>query len=118
VVEFVDTCMCGDYHLSMDPNEKDALAHTPMGHTLQGVPFAKGYQQFENMDRFFGMSRAPRIRFKDLYEVVTHTVNVNMVPFDVIANFVRVTSDTVLVPIAIQVKNRDITFVNTNGVER
>ena len=39
-------------------------------------------------------------------------------PFDVRADFVRVTSDTVLVPITIQVKNRDITFVNKDGVQR
>jgi GWxTD domain-containing protein len=118
VVEFVDTCMCGDYHMTMDANEKDALAHTPMGRPLQGVPFMNGYQQFENMERFIGMSRAPKIRFRDLYEVVSHTVNVNMVPFEVAVDFVRVTADTVLVPIAIQVKNRDITFANNNGVER
>src|SRR5271165_2482481 len=30
-LEFVDTCMCGDYHLTMDVNEKDALLHTPGG---------------------------------------------------------------------------------------
>ena len=28
-LEFVDACMCGDYHLTIDPNEKDALLHTP-----------------------------------------------------------------------------------------
>jgi len=31
---------------------------------------------------------------------------------------VKVTSDTVLVPITIQMKNRDITFVNKDGVQR
>ena len=30
-LEFVDTCSCGDYHLTIDPNEKDALLHTPGG---------------------------------------------------------------------------------------
>src|SRR5208337_4557486 len=28
-LEFVDTCMCGDYHFTIDRGEKDALAHTP-----------------------------------------------------------------------------------------
>ena len=28
-IEFVDSCMCNDYHISIDPNEKDALLHTP-----------------------------------------------------------------------------------------
>ncbi len=31
IIEFVDTCMCNDYHISTDPNEKDALLHTPGG---------------------------------------------------------------------------------------
>jgi GWxTD domain-containing protein len=121
VVEFVDTCMCGDYHMTMDPNEKDALAHTPTGRPLRGMPFMNGYQQlrqFDDMERFVGMSQPPKIHFKDLYEVVTHTVNVNLLPFDVVANFARVTEDTVLVPIVIQIRNRDITFANKDGVER
>ena len=28
-IEFVDTCMCGDYHFTIDRGEKDALMHTP-----------------------------------------------------------------------------------------
>jgi hypothetical protein len=39
-------------------------------------------------------------------------------PFDVRSDFVKVTSDTVLVPVTIQMKNRDITFVNKDGVQR
>jgi hypothetical protein len=39
-------------------------------------------------------------------------------PFDVRADFVRVTSDTVLVPVTVQIKNRDVTFKNNEGVER
>ena len=30
IIEFVDTCMCGDYHMTMDRSEKDALLYTPM----------------------------------------------------------------------------------------
>jgi len=39
-------------------------------------------------------------------------------PFDVRSDFVKVTGDTVLVPVTIQMKNRDITFVNKDGVQR
>ena len=28
-IEFVDTCMCGDYHMTIDRSEKDALLHMP-----------------------------------------------------------------------------------------
>src|ERR1700751_1358721 len=121
VVEFVHTCVCGYYHMTIDPNEKDALAHTPMGRPLVGQPFMSGYQQlhqFEDMERFFEMTRPPKVRFKDLSEVVAHTINLNMVPLEVAVDFVRVTADTVLVPIAIQVRNRDITFATMDSVER
>ena len=34
-LEFVDTCMCGDYHMTIDRSEKDALKHVPgAGQTL------------------------------------------------------------------------------------
>ncbi len=39
-------------------------------------------------------------------------------PFDVRTDFVKVTGDTVLVPITIQMKYRDITFANKDGVQR
>jgi len=118
VLEFVDTCMCGDYHMTMDPTEKDALAHTPMGQPLRGMPFMNGYQKFEAMETLVGATKPPQVRFKDLEDVVTHKIFLNSVPIDVLTNFVRITDDAVLVPIAVQVKNSDITFNNTNGVER
>jgi hypothetical protein len=45
-------------------------------------------------------------------------VRYNLLPFDVRVDFVRVTSDTVLVPIAVQIKKKDITYVNKDGIER
>lgn len=29
IIEFVDPCLCGEYHMTMDPNEKDALFRRP-----------------------------------------------------------------------------------------
>ena len=58
------------------------------------------------------------MKFKDLEEIVSHKISVNLMPFDVRTDFVRVTGDTVLVPVTVQVKNRDITFVNKDGVQR
>ena len=29
IIEFVDTCMCGEYHMTIDRSEKDALLYTP-----------------------------------------------------------------------------------------
>jgi GWxTD domain-containing protein len=142
IIEFVDTCMCGDYHMTMDRSEKDALLYTPnagltmyeqMGmaskadrftgggmERLGTGPFSTNQQskQFDRLEQFYKLQKPPAVKFKDLEEVVSHKISVNLMPFDVRTDFVRVTSDTVLVPITIQVKNRDVTFVNKDGVQR
>ncbi len=141
IIEFVDTCMCGDYHMTIDRGEKDALLHTPgagltlyeqMGmsskanrltnglESIGGGPFNTNMQskQFERLETFAKLNRPPAVKFKDLEEVVSHKISVNLMPFDVRADFVRVTGDTVLVPVTVQIKNRDITFVNKDGVQR
>jgi GWxTD domain-containing protein len=141
IIEFVDTCMCGDYHMTMDRSEKDALLMTPNGGLTQyeqmgmaskasrfngGLerlgtgPFSQNQQskQFDRLEQWAKLNKPPTVKFKDLEEIVSHKLTVNLMPFDVRADFVRVTGDTVLVPVTIQVKNRDVTFVNKDGVQR
>ena len=47
-IEFVDTCMCGDYHMTIDRSEKDALLHVPgAGPTLyEQMGMAKQSERF------------------------------------------------------------------------
>jgi len=142
IIEFVDTCMCGDYHMTLDRSEKDALKQTPnagltlyeqMGMANKSSRFTSGgleqlgagpfnqdlqSKQFDRLEQFAKLQAAPAVKFKDLEEVVSHKISVNLMPFDVRADFVRVTGDTVLVPVTIQIKNRDITFQNKEGIER
>jgi GWxTD domain-containing protein len=142
MIEFVDSCMCGDYHMTIDRSEKDALKYTPnagltlyeqMGMKSKASRFTNGgieqlgaspfnndqqTKQFDRLEQFAKLQAAPAIKFKDLEEVVRHKITVNLMPFDVRADFVKVTSDTVLVPVTIQIKNRDVTFQNKDGVER
>jgi GWxTD domain-containing protein len=142
IIEFVDTCMCGDYHMTLDRSEKDALKYTPNGgltlyeqmgmasktdrfthgglEQLGTSPFSNDLQtkQFDRLEQFYKLQKPPEVKFKDLEEVVSHKINVNLMPFDVRADFVRVTGDTVLVPVTVQVKNRDVTFQNKDGVQR
>ena len=142
IIEFVDTCMCGDYHMTMDRSEKDALKYTPnagltlyeqMGMSSKADRFAGGgieqlgkgpfnqdqqSKEFDRLEQYSKLQKAPNVKFKDLEEIVTTKISYNLMPFDVRADFVRVTGDTVLVPVTIQVKNRDITFQNKDGIER
>ena len=142
IIEFVDTCMCGEYHMTMDRSEKDALLMTPnagltmweqMGMANKSQRFnGNGIErlglgpqssmlqskEFDRLEQFAKLQQAPKVKFTDLEEAVQSKVILNPMPFDVRSDFVKVTSDTVLVPITIQMKNRDITFVNKEGVQR
>jgi GWxTD domain-containing protein len=139
-IEFVDKCMCGAFEMTMDRSEKDALLHTPQGgmtwmeemglankadrwqnyEKLGNSPFNRGQNTriFDRLELYGKLSRPPAIKFKDLEEVVHSKIRYNLMPFDVRVDFVKVTADTVLVPITIQVKNRDMTFNNKDGVAR
>jgi GWxTD domain-containing protein len=140
-IEFVDTCMCGDYHMTIDRSEKDALKHTPgAGQTLyeqMGMakqsdrmsggleqlgkgPMSEGNQskQFDRLDRFAKLMAPPEIKFKDMEAFMTTSKILTGPPFlfDVRTDYVKVTNDTILVPLTLQIKNSDITFVTKDGV--
>ncbi len=128
-IEFVDQCMCGEYRMSMDPNDKNAMLHTPGG----GQP-DKGNgdglekmrkegtdgKEFDRLERFAKLEAAPQIKFSDLEGfLVNHKVlNGPFFPFEVRTDFVKITEDTVLVPVTLQVRNRDITFSTKDGVAK
>jgi GWxTD domain-containing protein len=142
IVEFVDSCMCGEYRMTMDRSEKDALKMTPnAGLTLyeqMGMankssrfsnggleqlgtgPMSMGQQgtQFDRLEQFAKLQAPPAVKYKDLEEIVNTKILTNLMPFDVRTDFVKVTGDTVLVPITVQLKYRDITFANKDGVQR
>jgi len=136
-IEFVDQCSCGDYKISTSPNDKDALLHTPGGATqyeqlglsskadrmdpfaanpgpLQGLENTKEFDKLETLAK---LQAPPPIKFKDLDEVVSHKISVNLMPFEVRTDFVKITGDTVLVPVTIKISNKDITYVNKDGVQ-
>ena len=143
IIEFVDTCMCGEYHMTMDRSEKDALLYTPnagltmweqMGMASKTSRFTGGNgmerlglgpdsanqnsKEFDRLEQFAKLQAPPPVKYKDLEEIVNSKIVLNPMPFDVRTDFVKVTSDTVLVPVTIQMKNRDITFVNKDGIQR
>ena len=141
IVEFVDTCMCNDYHMTMDRSEKDALKQTPnagltlyeqMGMANKSSRFNGGLEQlgqgpnsssqaakqFDRLEQFAKLQAPPVVKYKDLEEIVNTKIITNLMPFDVRTDFVKVTGDTVLVPITVQLKYRDITFANKDGVQR
>ncbi|MGB8537399.1 MAG: GWxTD domain-containing protein [Acidobacteriaceae bacterium] len=142
-IEFVDTCQCGDYHMTLDRSEKDALLHVPgAGATLGeqlgtskrtdrfngglenlgGGPLASSNQakEFDRLEQFSKLQAPPVVKFKDLESfLVNHKVLTGpFFPFEVRTDYVKVTEDTVLVPLTLQIRNRDITFNTKDGVAK
>jgi GWxTD domain-containing protein len=140
-IEFVDTCMCGDYHFTIDRGEKDALLHVPgmgatqweeMGMAKKADRFKGGFEslgtgpmasaqaskEFDRIELAAKLFAPPPVKFKDLDNFISEhkLINGPIFPFDVRTDLVKVTDNTVLVPITLQIKNRDITFVTKDGV--
>ncbi|MBI3896190.1 MAG: GWxTD domain-containing protein, partial [Acidobacteria bacterium] len=147
-LEFVDPTMTGEYRLTMDPSEKDALlyvanaglslmeamglsdkterfnrsdgTHLPK-RSIDSSPGA-GYSaihdgEFDRLALHANIQRPPVIKFKDLEELVTTNIRFSLLPFQVRADFVKVTEDTVLSGITVSLKNRDLAFQNSGGVQ-
>jgi GWxTD domain-containing protein len=146
--EFVDTCQCGDYHFTIDRSEKDALKYVPgagltqweqmnnqdktnrfKGNGLEqlGNGPMGDYQQGKEFDRIEMMAKAfapPPVKFKDLetdldtYNSTHKIMSGPPFPFDVRTDFVKVTDSMDLVPITLQIRVRDLTFVTKDGVSK
>jgi GWxTD domain-containing protein len=140
-IEFVDSCMCGDYHMTIDRSEKDALKHVPgagltmseqQGQSTKADRMTNGIEQlgkgpgtegnaskqFDRLDRAAKLMAPPVIKFKDLESYMASSKILSGPPFlfDVRADYVKITNDTVLVPLTVQIHNRDITFNTKDGV--
>ncbi len=142
VIEFVDPTMSGEYHISTDPEEKDALLYVPgAGLTLaeqmgmadktqrfqrtDGTHLGTGNQPLpESMDEFTRLEqnaklyKAPVIKFKDLEAAVNSTIRYNTLPMHVRADYIRITDSTVLTSLALQFKNNDLQYATKDKVAK
>ncbi|HYB60298.1 MAG TPA: GWxTD domain-containing protein [Methylomirabilota bacterium] len=141
MLEFVDTTMTGEYHLTMDPGEKDALAHVAnaglseleqMGISSKVDRFSRtdgstaplsasgmdpeNQQEFTRLTTFAKVFQPPPVKFKDLDEIVSHRIVRDEIKFSYRFDFMRITSDTVLVPITVQIPNGQLSFQEKDGV--
>jgi GWxTD domain-containing protein len=142
IIEFVDPTMSGEYRMTMDPSEKDALLYVPnAGLTLMeqlglssktdrfnrtdgthlGVPFGaetEKMNEFNRLEQFAKLQRPPAIKFHDLEAAITSIVKYNILPLKVRADFFPVTDANVLTFVTLQFENKDLQFINKEGVQR
>src|SRR6202790_2151652 len=140
ILEFVDPSGSGEYHLTMDPSEKDALLHVPgaglsllesMGMASKtdrftrsdgtNLPTAMGgtpasMDEFNRLELYAKVQKPPEVKFKDLEALVTARIVRDQLKFTWRTDFMKVTNDTVLVPITIQVSNGQLNFQSKDGI--
>ncbi|MEZ5399370.1 MAG: GWxTD domain-containing protein [Bryobacteraceae bacterium] len=142
IIEFVDPTMTGEYRMTMDPSEKDALLYVPnAGLTLyeqlglssktdrfsrtDGTRLGTGNQplpmrmnQFERLQQFARLQKAPAIKFKDLEAAVTSSIRYNTLPITVRADYIRMTNSTVLTNVSALLEKKDLQFNDKEGVSK
>jgi hypothetical protein len=65
---------------------------------------------FARMEQYFNLQRPPKVKFEDLKSIVTTRVTYNQLPYQMRADYVRLSTDKVLVPITIELYNKDLEF--------
>jgi GWxTD domain-containing protein len=138
--EFVDPSGSGEYRLTMDPSEKDALLHVPgaglsllesMGMASKtdrftrsdgtNLPTALGgtpasMDEFNRLEQYSKAFRPPPVKYKDLEALVTSRIVRDQLHFSYRTDFLKVTNDTVLVPVTVQIPNTQLSFDYKEGV--
>src|SRR5438094_1238998 len=139
-IEFVDPSGSGEYHMTMDPSEKDALLHVPgaglslmesMGMASKADRVTRSYgtnlpttmggqpasmNEFNRLEQFAKVQQAPAVKFKDLEALVTSRIVRDQVHFAWRTDYLKVTNDTVLVPVTIQIPNSQLSFQSKDAI--
>jgi hypothetical protein len=72
--------------------------------------------EFNRLEQFAKVQQAPPVKFKDLEALVTSRIVRDQVHFAWRTDFLKVTNDTVLVPVTVQVPNSQLSFQSKDGV--
>ncbi|HSP66527.1 MAG TPA: GWxTD domain-containing protein [Bryobacteraceae bacterium] len=139
-IEFVDPSMTNEYHLTMDPSEKDALSRVPgAGLTLYeqlgmankadrftrtdgtllgtgGMPLPAKMNQFERLSQYTNLQKAPAVKFKDLEALVQSTIKYNLLPMKVRVDYFPLTGSNVITNLTIQFERKDLQYKQKEGV--
>jgi len=142
MIEFVDKSMTGEYRMTMDPSEKDALLMVPgAGLTMMeemglsskadrfnrtdgthlgtgNQPLSSRMNQFERLSQYAKLQKPPEIKFKDLEAAVSSTIKFNLLPMKARADFMRVTNTSIMTNVTLQFDRRDLQFQDKEGISR
>ena len=141
-IEFVDKTMTGEYRMTMDPTEKDALLMVPgagltqneeMGlsskddrfNRTDGTHLGIGDQslstrlnQFNRLEQYAALQKPPTTKFKDLEAIARSRITYNVLPMKARTDFIRLTDTSILTYITLQFDRKDLQFQLKDGMQR
>ena len=141
-IEFVDPTMTGEFHMTLDPSEKDALLMVPgagltlceqMGQCDKSARFSRtdlthngtppgqdsaAMNPFTRLAQQAKLEAPPAVKFKDLEAAVNSSIKYNLLPMKVRADYIPVTGSSVLSNITIQFDRKDLQFKQDGSVSR
>jgi len=143
IIEFVDPTLSGEFRMTMDPSEKDALVHVPNAGltdfeqqgladyedrfsrtdgTMLGtgdVALPSRMNQFERLRQFALVNQPPPVKFTDLETaVIESSIRYNLLPMQTRVDYMRMTSSTVMTNITLQFDRKDLQFEDDGGVSK
>jgi GWxTD domain-containing protein len=142
IIEFVDPTMSGEFRMTMDPSEKDALLYVPgagltlmeqmgmsdktqrfnntdgthLGQAFGGQP--ESMNEFSRLEQFAKLQKPPEIKFKDLEAEVNSRITFNILPAKVRVDYFPITDASVLTYVTLQFENKDLQFVSKEGIQK
>jgi hypothetical protein len=139
-LEFVDASWAGEYRLSLNSDDKDALLRVPSAGltraeslglaTKTDRPFFQpgmrgryplAYQRsqdspFALYETLAQVQRPPEIKYKDLQDMVQVDVNFNSLDVQLRPDYFQLNEEQALVPITLEIQNSDLTFTIRDDV--
>ncbi len=130
-IEFVDTLRTGDYHIALDPDEKEDGLYapgTPSPKLAKSAPRTEGsngiYRSPGDPNGMVEMSifepvpstKAPVVHYKDLEAALGSGARYRKLPMRVRADYIRMTHATIAADVMVQLRNSDLQYVTTGEI--
>ena len=140
IIEFVDPTMSGEFHMTMDPSEKDALLYVPnagltvleqmgvsdktarfnntdgthLAEPMGGLP--QSMNEFTRLEQYVNLQKPPKIKFTDLEAKIDSRITYNILPMKVRVDFFPVTDASVMTYVSVQFDQKDLQLKTKDGV--
>lgn len=142
IIEFVDPTMSGEYRMTNDPSEKDALLYVPgAGLTMYeqmgmadktqrfqrtdgthlgvgNMPLPESMNEFTRLEQFAKLQKPPAVKFKDLEALVSTNIRYNTLPMKVRVDYLKITDSTILTNVTIQFNRKDLQFQAKDDISK